>query len=89
MNAALHAAFNTTAKTWQRLYKIPYSMCGCYGPPEVEEAVSKSSTFKDKLKAKVAGKTQQVHPTRDDFIAQVSIDEREASHPSSLDFHHR
>jgi hypothetical protein len=90
IDAVLRAAYTTTAKTWQRLYRIPYSTCGCYGVPEIEQRAPKSSSFKEKLKSKIAGRTTgEVDPAWDSFMAQVSVNEREASHPSSLEFNHR
>ncbi|KAJ9122294.1 hypothetical protein QFC22_001715 [Naganishia vaughanmartiniae] len=90
IDAALHAAYSTTAKTWQRLHRLPYSTCGCYGTYEIEEMAPTPTSFKDKLKAKMTGKAaQEMGPAWKNFVTQVSINEREASHPSSLEFHHR
>lgn len=88
--ATLHAAFNPTAAAWSQLYGIPYSSCGCYNSDQID-AGKKSLSMKDRIKAKMAGQTNKKSEdsSSNAYTVNMDINEREASHPSSLDFHHR
>jgi hypothetical protein len=86
----MHAAFNPTAQAWSKLYGIPYSTCGCYTVDQTVAGPKKPMSMKEKIKAKMGGASVK-EPTEISSLAYITnrdVNERLASHPSSLDFHH-
>lgn len=89
--AALHAAYTPTAQAWSKSHGIPYSTCGCYTVKKNTEGSKKPMSMKERIKAKMNGTTEKelTETSSSAYVATLDINEREASHPSSLEFHHR
>lgn len=92
--ATLHAAYTPTAQAWSKFYGIPYSTCGCYTvkpTKPTQDRPTKPMSMKEKIKAKMndSSDKKRDEPSLSAYVANMDVNERDASHPSSLDFRHR
>jgi hypothetical protein len=87
-DAILHAAYGPTARTWLKLYRIPYSACGCYGDFDSPQDRQPRSSIKASLKMRMNRNKRAEEIEAQAYLASIGINEKMASHPSHLEFLH-